>query len=188
MITLVALLLGVLGMAGEYRHHTVTTTFLATPRRGRVVVAKLVAHALTGALMGLCTLAAAGLVAVPWLASSDVAVHVDGDARAGRGGHGHRARSLRRAGRVGGRTGPQPDHGHRRRAGLAARGGGHHRRRLPLAPPSSRWLPSAVGGDLTHAGGGKPDLAMPVAAAAFVAYVVAFGFVGVRLTTRRDIT
>ena len=41
---------------------------------GPRVVAKLVAHALTGAAHGVGTLAAAGLVAVPWLASSDVAV------------------------------------------------------------------------------------------------------------------
>jgi hypothetical protein len=50
------------------------------------------------------------------------------------------------------------------------------------------WLPSAVGADLTHAGGGHPDLAMPVAGVALLAYVIAFGVLGVRLTARRDIT
>ena len=39
-----ALILGVTGMTAEYRYQTATPTFLATPRRARVVVAKAVAH------------------------------------------------------------------------------------------------------------------------------------------------
>ena len=56
---LVLLALGVLSTAGEWTHHTVQTTFLAVPRRGRVVAAKVVALAGLGALLTAVGVAAA---------------------------------------------------------------------------------------------------------------------------------
>ena len=56
---LLALLLGVLLVTVEFRHKTVTTTFLVTPRRTRFVAGKLIAAAVLGALLGLLMLVVA---------------------------------------------------------------------------------------------------------------------------------
>ena len=61
-----ALVIGVTGMTGEHRYETATPTFLATPRRVRVVVAKAVAHLAVGIGYGVVavvtTFVAGGLV------------------------------------------------------------------------------------------------------------------------------
>jgi ABC-2 type transport system permease protein len=73
-LTLAALVLGILGMAGELRHGTATSTFLVTPRRGRVVAAKLAAAGLTGLAMALVSSAAVLAVALPWLRAKGAGV------------------------------------------------------------------------------------------------------------------
>jgi ABC-2 type transport system permease protein len=67
-----ALLLGILGMTTEFRHQTVTQTFLVTPDRGRVVAAKLVAYPLAGIALALVTLAVTAAVAAGWLAAKGI--------------------------------------------------------------------------------------------------------------------
>jgi ABC-2 type transport system permease protein len=47
-----ALVLGITGMTGEYRHQTITSTFLVSPRRARVVLAKILAHGAMGIVYG----------------------------------------------------------------------------------------------------------------------------------------
>jgi len=71
--TLVAVLAAI-GITGEFRHKTATATFLATPRRGRVVAAKLATYALVGGAYGAACLGVVTAIAVPWLATKDIAV------------------------------------------------------------------------------------------------------------------
>jgi hypothetical protein len=75
-LTLAALVLGVLGMAGELRHGTATSTFLVTPKRGRVVAAKLAAAAVTGLAMAAASSAAVLAVGLPWLRAKGIEVAI----------------------------------------------------------------------------------------------------------------
>jgi ABC-2 type transport system permease protein len=55
---LLALLLGAIGMTGEWRHRTITSTVLAAPNRVRLLAAKTLSHAFAGVLLSaLVTLA-----------------------------------------------------------------------------------------------------------------------------------
>ena len=47
-----AIVLGALGMTQELRHQTLTSTFLAEPRRNKVMVAKMAAYGVIGAIYG----------------------------------------------------------------------------------------------------------------------------------------
>ena len=73
--TVVVLIIGILIMAGEFRHNTATSTFLVTPDRKRVVGAKLIAGSIVGAGLAVAASVLTLAIAVPWLAAKDI--HVD---------------------------------------------------------------------------------------------------------------
>ena len=68
---IMALVLAVVGTAGEYRHGTITGAFLVTPERRRVVLAKVLAYGLAGAALGLASEVAVASVTGLWHATSD---------------------------------------------------------------------------------------------------------------------
>jgi len=76
--TLFAALLGAMSITSEFRHGTIRPTFLTTPRRGRVVAAKVWASMLIGIAFGLIAAALAAGVGSAALAARGVKIQLDG--------------------------------------------------------------------------------------------------------------
>ena len=73
---IVILIFGITAVAGEYRHGTVTDTYLSYPARGRVVTAKLAVYGLVGAAAGLVSCLAAIAATAAWWAAKGASVHL----------------------------------------------------------------------------------------------------------------
>jgi ABC-2 type transport system permease protein len=186
-LTLAALVLGILGMAGELRHGTATPTFLVTPGRGRVVAAKLAAAGLTGLAMAVVSSAAVLAVGLPWLRARgiDVAVADPGAAA--------RAAGLAVAVALFAVLG----------TGLAAllrnqvaalvvgllwwsQGVERILAGLLQQPGLERWLPMGAAAALTRPGDGT--LPMWAGALVLAGYGLVLALLGGRLLVRRDLT
>jgi len=77
--TLFGAILGGLSITGEFRHGTIRPTFVVTPKRGRVLLVKVVVGALFGVAFGLIAAAAAVGVGGAALAQRGVVLSLDGN-------------------------------------------------------------------------------------------------------------
>jgi ABC-2 type transport system permease protein len=181
-----ALLLGILGMATEFRHQTVTQTFLVTPDRGRVVAAKLVAYPLAGIALALVTLAVTAAVAAGWLAAKGitpsfwphqlvgmVGVALLGPALCGLVGVGVAALVRNQVAAL---------------VGVAVWVLVVEGLLMSLlhAPSLGKWLPSAAAAAITSPGGAH--LSRLGGTLLLAGYALALALVGTRFVVRRDIT
>jgi ABC-2 type transport system permease protein len=183
---LLVLLIGIVLMAGEFRFNTVTSTFLITPERKRVVGAKLAASGIVGLGIALVSSLLTIAIALPWLASrhvdlgshsSDIAIVLLGGlaatAIAGIVGVGIGALvtnqtlavtltliwSLLLEGMV-----------------------------VNFAPGLGRWLPGGAAGAMSGAATYSNLLPVWAAALLFTGYGLALAGAGTRAVRRRDIT
>jgi ABC-2 type transport system permease protein len=62
------LLFGIIAVAGEYRHRTITDTYLSGPARGRVIGAKLIVYTTLAALAGVASTLVGLAVTAAWWA------------------------------------------------------------------------------------------------------------------------
>jgi ABC-type transport system involved in multi-copper enzyme maturation permease subunit len=64
---IIAMVIGITAFGSEYRHHTLATTYLATPRRVRVLMGKVGSLLAFGLLYGVASVTAGLLVAIPFV-------------------------------------------------------------------------------------------------------------------------
>jgi ABC-2 type transport system permease protein len=182
--SLVLLGVGIAAMAGEFRHGTSVPTFLISPRRRDVVVAKLVTITGLGAVVGATSFGLAVAVAVPALGHKGIH-HLAGDtpqmwigatvATALFGAVGVALGSITRNMVI---------------AIVGAIGWTYVIEGLILTqalPSASKWLPVGANMSITHTGDSAGMLQPWVALIVLVTWVVAFSTVATRSILRRDI-
>lgn len=68
----IAAVLAALGITGEFRHRTATPTFLATPQRALVVIAKIITYAAMSICYAVICAAEGAVIALPWLSAKGI--------------------------------------------------------------------------------------------------------------------
>jgi ABC-2 type transport system permease protein len=183
------LVLGIMAVAGEYRNQTVTDTFLSTPKRERVIGAKLVAYAVAGAAFAVVNAVTAVAATRVWWAIKDVPLDL-GQAELWRTIAGCAAWNIAFA--------------------VVGVGLGALVRNLTAAIAAAlawialvegivgqlvgdlaRWLPFASGsalGDLPGRISGLEPVSQLAAAGALACYAALFALLAITTTVRRDVT
>lgn len=189
LVSLFTMVLGITAVAGEYRTRTITDTYLSTPKRSRVIGAKLVAFGAAGAVFATCNAVTAVIATRVWWAVKDVPLDF-GESRVWHTivgcfawnivftvigvGIGSLIRNLTAAiaaalawvALVEGIVGQ-------------------------LIGDPARWLPFATGsalGDLAAATGAADPVPQLAAAGALAGYAAIFAVVAIATTVRRDVT
>lgn len=185
--SLVILMLGVLVMAGEFRHNTATSTFLISPDRSQVVRAKLIAASIVGLVLALAASALTLVIALPWLARKDIDVDLLGGDVAPVLLGGIAATALYALVGVG--IGAMVRNQTAAIAGAAVWVVIVEGLLVSFEPDVGRWLPggaaTALSGVATANGGLLP---MWGAALLLTAYGLAFATAGTRFVLHRDVT
>lgn len=180
---LFTLILGATAVASEHRHRTIATTYLLSPSRGQVVVAKAIAYVVAGAVFGIVVATAAVAVAVGWLAAIGAAIPIGSSVVAGLAltpvatglaagfGVGISAAIPNQLGAV-----------------LVAFGWVMVAEQLVggLFPDVAKWLPFAGAG--TAISGQHPELGAAAGTGLFLVYLAAIVGVGIQVTKLREIT
>lgn len=83
LVPLVLLVFGILGMTNEYRHGTITYSYLVTPRRWQVMVVKLIVYAVVGIITMLVAVALVYLAILAGGAIRGVEIDASGGATLG---------------------------------------------------------------------------------------------------------
>jgi ABC-type transport system involved in multi-copper enzyme maturation permease subunit len=180
------LLIGIVVMAGEFRFNTITSTFLSTPDRKRVVGAKLAAASLVGTGIAVVSSLLTLGIALPWLASRhvDIASHTTDIAIVLLGG----IAATAVAGLVGVGVGSLVTNQTLAVTvtliwSLLIEG-----MLVNFAPGFGRWLPGGAAGVLSGAATYSNLLPVWAASLVFAGYGITFAAAGTRFVLRRDIT
>jgi ABC-2 type transport system permease protein len=72
---LFSVVVGIILITTEFRHFTSRPTFLIEPRRGLVIVAKLIVAALVGIIYGVACAAVTAAIMAPWLGAMGITIH-----------------------------------------------------------------------------------------------------------------
>jgi ABC-type transport system involved in multi-copper enzyme maturation permease subunit len=183
--SMVMLAMGIAAAAGEYRHSTSIPTFLITPRRRDVIIAKLLTIGLVGGALGAVTFGLSVAAAVPALSSKGVH-HLAGDTAqmwigctvvsAAYGALGTAIGALARSTVV---------------AMIAAFTWAFFIEASFLDtvfPSLGKWLPTGANIAITHTTAHPGDLLNPsIAAAVLAVWTAAITVTALRVATRRDV-